>query len=175
MAGKFSYPTGKEGAELLVYDPGIISNAPSEILKSFCGIGNPFSLGAIPPGATVLDFGCGAGFDLYVASRYVGPNGRVCGVDLTKEMAQLANENLRLARLTNYEIKQTDSEAIPYPDNSFDVIISNGVINLCPDKTSCFNELFHVLKPRGRMQFADIVLESQLPPQLASSPETWSQ
>ena len=110
-----------------------------------------------------------------MASHYAGQNGRLCGVDLTKEMAQLANENLRLAGLTNYEIKQTDSEAVPYPENFFDVIISNGVINLCPDKTACFRELFRVLKPGGRMQFADIVLESQLPLHFATSPEAWSQ
>ena len=94
---------------------------------------------------------------------------------MTKEMVQLANENLRWAGLTNYEIRQTDSEAVPYEENSFDVIISNGVINLCPDKNACFRELFRVLKPGGRMQFADIMLEGQLPPHLAASPEAWSQ
>ena len=90
-------------------------------------------------------------------------------------MVQLANENLRWAGLTNYEIRQTDSEAVPYQENSFDLIISNGVINLCPDKTACFREMFRVLKPGGKMQFADIVLEGQLPPHLSASPEAWSQ
>lgn len=132
-------------------------------------------MGEINPGAAVLDFGCGAGFDLFVASRMVGASGRVCGVDLTQDMVDRAGENLSSAGATNFEIRHIDSESIPYPDSSFDVVISNGVINLCPDKPACFKEISRVLKPGGRIQFADVVLENSLPAELAGSLEAWSQ
>jgi protein-L-isoaspartate O-methyltransferase len=122
----FSYPTGKEGAESLGYDADTIGSARSRLLESFCGVGNPFSLGEISPGEAVLDFGCGAGFDMFVASRLVGVNGRVCGVDLTREMVERARENLASAGVINYEVRNIDSGIIPYDDNSFDVVISNG-------------------------------------------------
>jgi len=145
------------------------------LIESFCGVGNPFSPGDIQTGDTVLDFGCGAGFDLFVASRLVGESGRVCGVDLTEEMVKLAKDNLSRAHLSNIEIRKVDSENIPYAENTFDVVISNGVINLCPDKILCFGELYRVLRPGGRIQFADVVLESELPSNLSGSLEAWSQ
>ncbi len=173
--GKFGYPTGRSGAEALAYDSGIISQAPSRLLESFCGVGNPFLLGEISPGESVLDFGCGAGFDLYVSSLLVGKEGRVCGVDLTQEMVTLATGNLAAAGSANFEVKKIESEEIPYPENFFDVVISNGVINLSPRKSVCFRELYRVLKPGGRIQFADVILESDMPAELAASPEAWSQ
>jgi ubiquinone/menaquinone biosynthesis C-methylase UbiE len=121
-----------------------------------------------------LDYGCGAGFDLYVASRLVGESGLVCGVDLTKDMIIHATENLNEAGVTNYEVRQIDSEDIPYPDNTFDVAISNGVINLSPFKLNCFREIYRVLKPEGRLQFADVVLEKDLPAGMKNSPDAWS-
>jgi arsenite methyltransferase len=173
--GKFQYPTGKDGAKALGYDPAIMENAHSQFFESSCGVGNPFSLGAIRLAATVLDFGCGGGFDLFVASKLVGENGRVCGIDLTEDMVVRATENLALAGITNFEIKKVDSEIIPYDDNSFDVVISNGVINLSPCKQTSFKEIYRVLKPGGRLQFADVVLEKDLPASLAGSAEAWSQ
>ncbi len=145
------------------------------MLESFCGVGNPFSLGKISQGDAVLDFGCGAGFDMFVASRLAGETVRICGVDLTEHMAERARENLASGGVNNFEIKKIDSETIPYRDNSFDVVISNGVINLSPDKPACFRELFRVLRPGGKIQFADVVVENELPAHLAGSPEAWSQ
>jgi SAM-dependent methyltransferase len=174
-AGKFQYPTGKEGAKALGYDPAVLESAPAQFLESFCGVGNPFSLGKIEPGSMLLDFGCGAGFDLFVASRLVGENGRVCGIDLTEEMVQRARENLTRAGVTNFEIRKVDSETMPYNDHSFDVAISNGVINLSPNKETTFSEIYRVLKPGGKLQFADVVLENELPAGLAGSAEAWSQ
>jgi len=123
----------------------------------------------------VLDFGCGAGLDLFVAGRLVGEDGKVCGIDLTEEMVVRARENLALAGIANFEIKKVDSEAIPYDDRAFDVVISNGVINLSPRKENSLAEIYRVLKPGGVLQFADVVLENELPVSLAGSAEAWSQ
>lgn len=131
-AGKFEYPTGKEGASALGYDPALLEITPHEILLSYCGVGNPFSMGAISPGATVLDVGCGAGFDLIVASQLVGESGRVFGIDLTSEMAERARLNMAHAGVRNAEILHVDSELVPFEEEKFDVIISNGVLNLSP-------------------------------------------
>lgn len=174
-AGKFEYPTGKEGAGALGYDPALLESTPHEILLSFCGVGNPFSMGAIGAGATVLDVGCGAGFDLIVASQQVGESGRVYGIDLTSEMAERAKLNMARAGVRNVEILHVDSERVPFEEETFDVIISNGVLNLSPCKETSYAELFRVLKTEGRIQFADIVLREDLPEKLVGSMEAWSQ
>lgn len=174
-AGKFQYPTGKDGATALGYDPAIIKSAAAGLLESFCGVGNPFSLGNIRHGDVVLDLGCGAGFDLFVAHRLVGENGRVCGVDLTEQMVERSKNNLADANISNVTIRKVDSENMPFADNTFDVVISNGVINLSPRKNKCFQEIYRVLKPGGRLQFADVVLEHEMPVDLSGSPEAWSQ
>ncbi len=174
-AGKFQYPVGKDGVKALGYDPAVIEAAPPRFFESSCPVGNPFSVGEIAPGSAVLDYGCGAGFDLFVASKLVGEKGRLYGIDLTEEMVRRAKENLAVAGTANVEIKRVDSEAIPYDDCSFDVVISNGVINLAPDKPAVFKEIYRVLKPGGRLQCADVVLEKDLPASLAGSTEAWSQ
>ena len=174
-AGKFSYATGRAGALLLGYDPAVASAMPDEVLEAFCGVGNPFSLGAIGPGEAVLDVGCGAGFDLIVASRFAGPTGQTCGIDLTPEMVERGEKNLSRAGMSNAEIRLAGAEAIPYPDSTFDVVISNGALNLSPLKGQSFAEIFRVLKPGGRLQFADIVLQEGLPPDVACSLEAWSE
>jgi ubiquinone/menaquinone biosynthesis C-methylase UbiE len=138
-------------------------------------VGNPFSLFSLQPGSVVLDVGCGAGFDLFIASRLTGPAGRVHGVDLTPEMVARARENLRKAGVTNAEVLQVKSESLPFADNTFDVVISNGVINLSPDKETLFREISRVLKPGGNFGFADVMLEQELPHGMAGSAEAWSQ
>lgn len=174
-AGMFQYPTGRDGAKALGYRDDLIEAAPARFFESSCGVGNPFSLGEIRPGDAVLDFGCGAGFDLFVAARLAGEKGRICGIDLTEAMVVKARENLALAGIRNVEIKQVDSELIPYDDRFFDVVVSNGVINLSIDKAGIFKEINRVLKPGGRLQFADVVLENELPGSLKESAEAWSQ
>ena len=173
--GKFAYPIGKAVAETLGYDSLDIVNAPKELLDSFCGVGNPFSLGQISPGEAVLDIGCGAGFDILVSSRLVGLTGRVCGIDFTPEMVACAQSNLRRAGVSNVEVRLASSEVIPYDDSTFDVVISNGVLNLSPYKEKSFQEIFRVLRTDGRFQFADIVLNEDLPPEVADSADAWSQ
>jgi ubiquinone/menaquinone biosynthesis C-methylase UbiE len=123
----------------------------------------------------VLDIGCGAGFDLFVASRLVGPEGLVVGVDLTEEMAAKAAANLARTGVANTAVQQIDSERLPFGDNTFDAVLSNGVINLSPDKKTLYAEVLRVLKPNGRLGYADIVLEKELPPDLAGSAESWAQ
>lgn len=173
--GRFRYPTGREGAEKLGYDAAVIKGAPDQLLHSFCGVGNPFSHGGITPGSRVLDFGCGAGFDLFVAAHIAGPDGRVCGIDLSEHMVRRATDNLRRAGLNNLEIRYVDREDIPFADDFFDVVISNGAINLSPCKQRCFAEIHRVLKPGGKLRFADVILEKDLPDHMTGSPEAWSQ
>ncbi len=172
--GKFNYPTGRDGAIFQGYDPAIIQSLPAELIESFCGVGNPFKLGPIKPGEAVLDVGCGAGFDLIVASRMVGQDGKVCGIDLTPEMAEKAERYLNEYGVQHYDVQVAGAESIPYPDNTFDVVISNGVLNLSPLKEKCFREVFRVLRPSGRLQFADIVLKEDCAGAMCSTLEAWS-
>ncbi len=174
-SGLFKYTTGRAGALELGYDIEWFADIPEEVLNAFCGVGNHFVLADIAPGSTVLDIGCGAGLDLIVARRLAGETGRVCGVDMSSEMIQRAENNLTEAEITDIEIKQVTSEVLPYEDAVFDVIISNGVINLSPGKLALFKEMHRVLKPGGRLQFADIVLEKGLPSGMAANLDAWAQ
>ena len=171
--GKFAYLTGREGARALGYDLSMLSDLPPEVMKSYCGVGNPFVLGAIEKGESVLDIGCGAGFDLIVAGRMVGPSGRVCGIDLTPEMTYRARESLALAGAANFEIKLAGSESIPYDSSTFDVVISNGVLNLSPQKERSFQEIYRVIKPGGRLQIADVVLNADTNHEIPGTLEAW--
>jgi len=173
--GMFRYATGRNGAALLGYDDALLADTPVEVTKSFCGVGNPFTIARIEEGSHVLDIGCGAGFDLIVARRIVGDSGRVCGIDVTPEMLEQARRNFHALGMTDIETILVDSPRIPYADDSFDVVISNGVINLSPNKLELFKETFRVLRSGGRLQLADIVLDKELPPMLADSVESWVQ
>jgi len=160
--GLFKYPTGKAGLETLGYDPEILKSLPESVLDSFCGVGNPFSLGPVDRGGTVLDIGSGGGLDSLVAARMVGAGGKVVGLDLSPEMVARAYENLKQTDLTNVAFQEFSGEDLPFPDGSFDVVISNGVFNLIPAKGRMLKEACRVLKPDGRLLIADQVLSGAL-------------
>jgi arsenite methyltransferase len=171
----FNYPTGREGLEGLGYDSKIVKSIPKPVIDSFLGVGNPFSLGPIDEGETVLDIGCGGGFDLIFAAIMVGSKGNVTGIDVTPEMLELSKKNLQEASIENVTLRQTNAEELPFPDNNFDVIISNGVFNLIPEKAKAFSEVFRVLKLNGRLMLADQILIVELSKEQRLSAESWAQ
>ena len=172
--GLFRYPTGRAGLETLHYDPEILQTLPEQVTAAYCGVGNPFSLGPIYPGEAVLDIGCGAGVDTIIAAHMAGPSGSVGGIDLVPEMLNRARENARLARALNVEFKEGSAEELPYPDASFDVVISNGVFNLVVDKGKALEEVRRVLKPGGRLMIADQVLTGELPKATRVRVDNWA-
>jgi 2-polyprenyl-3-methyl-5-hydroxy-6-metoxy-1,4-benzoquinol methylase/class 3 adenylate cyclase len=152
----FHFNIGTRLTSILDYDDETLKNAPPQALESFAGTGNPFSMGDMPKGAHVVDIGCGAGLDAWIASQQVGPEGRVIGVDMTADM--VAKAKSWADQTNNVEIRTGFAENIPVEDGWADVVISNGVFNLCPDKTRVMNEVFRILKPGGRIQFGDVVI-----------------
>ena len=168
------FPVGPESAKKLGYDPCEVDALPSAVTESFCGVGNPFSMGEPQPGQTILDLGCGAGFDTLLAAQRVGPNGKVIGIEMTPEMIVKARNNAETLGLANVEFFQGEIESLPLPNSSVDLVISNGVFNLCPGKSKVLGEIFRVLKPGGRLQMADILLELHVTPQELASKGSWS-
>ncbi|MBA4395124.1 MAG: methyltransferase type 11 [Desulfobacca sp.] len=171
--GLFRYPTGRAGLETLGYDPEIMKTLPARVLDSFCGVGNPFRLGPVSEGLTVLDIGCGGGLDCLVAARMAGPEGKVVGLDFSSEMISRAKENLQASDLTNVTFLVWSGEPLPFPENSFDRVISNGVFNLIPDKPKALQEVFRVLKPEGRLMMADQILTGEAPRDHQARIESW--
>jgi len=172
--GKFSYPTGQAGLEGQKYDSEVLRTLPKNVLASYCGVGNPFSLGPINRGETVLDIGCGAGVDTLVAAIMVGPEGKVTGIDLTSEMLKQARINLEKTSLKNVCLEEGSAEELPFPEKTFDVVISNGVFNLIPDKMKALREVFRVLKSSGRFLLADQILMGDMPADTESMVENWA-
>jgi ubiquinone/menaquinone biosynthesis C-methylase UbiE len=147
---------------------------PAEAVESFAGVGNPFALGPIQPGETVLDVGSGAGFDCFIAGAAVGPGGKVIGVDMTEAMLARSRGTARQMGLEQVEFRHGVAEELPVPDASMDVAISNGVINLCPDKYRVFQEIFRSLKPGGRLYLADIVVHKPVPEGSKADVDLWT-
>lgn len=154
----FHFHTGRPLAKLLEYQDEWLEGIPESTIASFAGTGNPFSLGALRAGEHVVDVGSGAGIDSLIASKMVGPTGRVHGVDMTAEMLERASASARALNATNVEFTQGYAEELPVPDGWADVVISNGVMNLFPDKIAGLREMARVLKPGGRLQIGDILV-----------------
>jgi arsenite methyltransferase len=164
MDGSFKYQTGHLALKMLGYDENILNLLPESVQALFCGVGNPFSLGAIDPGMAVIDIGCGGGVDTLVAALMVGLGGKAIGIDITPEMVEKAKASLNQMRLSNVSFCQASAEQLEYPPESFDVAISNGTLNLVVNKEKALAEIFKVLKPGGRLIVADQVLAGE-PPQ----------
>jgi arsenite methyltransferase len=168
------FPVGPESAKALGYDAAEIDALAPRLTESFAGVGNPIALGELRAGDTVLDLGSGAGMDSILAARRVRPTGKVIGVDMTAEMVEKARANAAAVGVTNAEFHQADADSLPPGDKTVDVVISNGVFNLCLDKPKVLAEVFRVLKPGGRIQMADILLHDNVTPQEVASKGAWS-
>ena len=156
--GLFRYPIGEQSALALGYPAAHVAGVPSRVRERFVGVGNPFALGPLGCGEAVLDVGCGAGFDAFIAAALVGAAGRVAGIDLSPEMIAVAEVGQVESGVGHLEFCEAAAEALPYPDGSFDVALVNGVISLVPDKPVVLREVRRVLRPGGRLQVCDMAL-----------------
>ncbi|MCZ6512280.1 MAG: methyltransferase domain-containing protein [Alphaproteobacteria bacterium] len=172
--GEFHFHTGRPLAKRLGYDDSIVDPLPDAAVESFAGVGNPFSLQPLSPGERVVDIGSGGGFDVFVAAQQVGPEGRVVGIDMTQEMLDKSRKTAADMGQSNVEFREGLIEEMPVEDGWADVVISNGVINLCPDKELVFDEISRVLKPGGRLQFADIANGATVPEAARSDIDLWT-
>jgi SAM-dependent methyltransferase len=173
-SGSYHFLTGRALAERLGYDAAVVATLSERAVESFAGVGNPFSLRPLAPGEHVVDVGSGAGFDSFVAARQVGPTGSVVGVDMTVEMLTKSGQTAAALGLDNVEFREGLAETLPVEDGWADVVISNGVINLCADKRAVFAEIHRVLRPAGWLQFADIVNGRPVPPEALRDIDLWT-
>jgi arsenite methyltransferase len=166
--------TGRPLAQRLGYDAAVVAALPDNAVEAFAGVGNPFSLGTLKLGERVVDLGSGGGFDCLIAAGQVGPEGRVVGVDMTEEMLGRSRAAVTAMGLRNVEFRQGVIEDLPIEDGSADVVISNGVINLCADKRQVSAEVMRVLKPDGRLRFADIANGKEIPAGALRNIDLWT-
>jgi arsenite methyltransferase len=169
----FIFPTGRPWARDLGYPPEL-ERVPESAVGSFAGVANPFSLGRLNPGERVLDVGSGAGTDSLIAAQMVGDGGRVTGIDMTPAMLAKARAAAAELGASNVEFVESEAEQLPFEDGSFDVVISNGVIDLIPDKDAVFAELFRVLAPGGRMQIADVTIQNPVSAEARRDIDLWT-
>jgi arsenite methyltransferase len=169
----FIFPTGRAWAEDLGY-PDELANVPDTAVESFAGVANPWKLGRLEPGERVLDLGSGAGTDSLIAAQMVGPNGHVTCVDMTQQMLDKARTAATEMGVTRVEFVEAEAERLPFSDGSFDVVISNGVIDLIPDKDAVFSELYRVLAPGGRLQIADVTIQNPVSEEGRRNIDLWT-
>ena len=169
----FIFPTGRTWAEDLDY-PEELARVPETAVQSFAGVANPFSLGRLEPGARVLDLGSGAGTDSLVAAQMVGPEGHVTGIDMTPEMLAKARAAAAEMGIANVEFVEGEVERLPFAEGSFDIVVSNGVIDLVPDKDAVFSELSRVLVPGGRIQIADVTIQKPVSEEGRRNIDLWT-
>jgi len=170
----YHFHTGREAANRIGYDKTLYDTVPEKNIASFAGTGNPFNLGPINPGDVVVDVGSGSGFDALIASKMVGPKGRVIGIDMTPEMLRKARSGVVEMGTTNVEFRKGHAETIPLQDEFADVVISNGVLNLTPDKNKTLSEWARVLKPGGRLYIGDILVTKSMPQSALDDISLWT-
>jgi arsenite methyltransferase len=170
----FHFHVGRPLAQMLDYAMDAVDAMPPQVVESFAGVNNPFAMGGLSQGQVVLDIGSGAGFDSLLAAQMVGPQGHVIGVDMTPEMREKARANASIVGLANVEFKDGLAEQLPLLDATVDVVISNGVINLCPDKLAVYREIARVVRPGGRVQIADVVVQKPLPDDAVADIDLWT-
>jgi arsenite methyltransferase len=171
---EFIFPTGRAWAQELGYPEPELARVPDATVESFAGVANHWTLGRIEPRSVVLDLGCGAGSDVLIAAQMTGPDGRAIGVDMTATMLDRARASAAKMGLSNVELHESLIEALPLDDASVDVVISNGVIDLVPDKDAVFDEIDRVLRPGGRLQLADVVIHHEVAEDARSRIDLWT-
>jgi arsenite methyltransferase len=171
---EFIFPTGRAWAQELGYPEPELARIPEGTVESFAGVANHWTLGRIEPGSVVVDLGSGAGTDLLIAAQMTGPTGRVIGVDMTPTMLERARQSATEMGLRNVELHESLIEALPLDDASVDVVISNGVIDLVPDKDAVFDEIDRVLRPGGRLQLADVIIHHEVSEDARSRIDLWT-
>lgn len=172
--GQFHFHTGRPLAALLGYDQQLVGHLPDRAVESFAGVANPFSLHPVGQDDRVVDVGSGGGFDCFVAAHLVGPGGRVVGVDMTAEMLAKSRATARQLGLDHVEFREGIAEALPVDDGWADLVISNGVLNLVADKAGVFDEIVRVLRPGGRLQYADIAIGRTVPDEARCNIDLWT-
>lgn len=172
--GDYHFHTGRPLAKRLGYDAGIVDALPDAAVESFAGVANPFALRALKAGEKIVDAGAGAGFDCFVAAAQIGPSGQVAGIDMTEEMLAKSRATAAAMGCANVEFREGLLEDMPVADGWADVVISNGVINLCVDKKQVFSEIMRVLRPGGTLQFADIANGKPVPAEAVNNIDLWT-